>query len=328
MSITEIELDSNTVEKISIAEKIVVPHRHFLDAVTRVAQARTLALHGAEPRRILLVGESGAGKTLIARYIQSCHPVRRDGERLIRPILYVETPPTPSLKSFGESLLIALGDPFAHRGSSNEKLVRALELIKLQRVELMIFDEFQHFLDNNRASSISAVADWFKSLIDDTHVPCLLMGLPRCEAILKVNEQLRRRFSSRIELPQFSIDSENDEMEFRTVLNEIDFALPTEHRSNFAHIDTARRLYFASNGLIGYIKKLVVGAYELMLEKNGAYIDRDMLRAAFIREVWCEGTNKLNPFDNEFVFRNLDRSGEPFYVSSYYTKQPRNPAGE
>jgi hypothetical protein len=323
-----VEFDSKAAGKISIAEKIVVPHRYFLDAVNRVEQARSLTLHGAEPRRILLVGESGAGKTLVARYIQSCHLIRREEGRLIRPILYVETPPTPTLKSFGESLLIALGDPFAHRGSSSEKLARALELIKAQKIELMIFDEFQHFLDNSRGNSISAVADWFKSLIDDTRVPCLLMGLPRCEAILKVNEQLRRRFSSRIELPSFSIDTEKDETDLRTVLNEIDHLLPTERRSNFSDIDMARRFYFASNGLIGYIKKLVVGSYELMLEKNGAFVDRNMLKEAFVREVWCEGIEKLNPFDSQFVFRNLNRLGEPFYVLPEHRKNSLKQEGQ
>jgi DNA transposition AAA+ family ATPase len=44
------------------------------------------------------------------------------------------------------------------------------------------------------------VGDWIKSLIDQTGVPTVFLGLPRLEQILQVNEQLRRRFSRRIRL--------------------------------------------------------------------------------------------------------------------------------
>ena len=36
------------------------------------------------------------------------------------------------------------------------------------------------------------------------------------------------------------------------------------------------------------------------------------LAQAFTEEIWREGIGKLNPFDEQFVFRSLDRGGEPF----------------
>ena len=44
---------------------------------------------------------------------------------------------------------------------------------------------------------ISTFADWLKHLIDEVGVPTVLLGLPRLESLLQINEQLRRRFSRR-----------------------------------------------------------------------------------------------------------------------------------
>ena len=41
------------------------------------------------------------------------------------------------------------------------------------------------------------VGDWLKTVIDELDVPTVLLGLPRTEQLLQVNEQLRRRFSQR-----------------------------------------------------------------------------------------------------------------------------------
>ena len=142
------------------------------------------------------------------------------------------------------------------------------------------------------------------------------MGLPRCEGILKVNEQLRRRFSSRLELPAFSIDTKTTELEFRTVLKEIDKALPTEHRSGLADVDLARRLYFASNGLIGYLRTLITGTFELMVSENRSRLEVQLFEQAFIDLIWRDGLNALNPFNAKFQFRRLDRMGEPFCLTS------------
>jgi len=141
------------------------------------------------------------------------------------PVLLVETPAKPSLKGLAEAILVALGDPFADKGTITTKRKRALGLIERCQVELIVLDEFQHFLDHGIFDSMNAVSDWLKLFIEDVKIPFMLMGLPRCAAILQMNEQLRRRFSCRLELPRLSIDSEEGEIEFRTVLNQIDKSL-------------------------------------------------------------------------------------------------------
>ncbi len=70
-------------------ENLLIPHRHFALAVKRLQFTREAAINGIEPRHTLLVGEAGAGKTWIARYLQKLHPITiKDGGKII-PILYI-----------------------------------------------------------------------------------------------------------------------------------------------------------------------------------------------------------------------------------------------
>lgn len=293
-------------------EHILLPHRQFQEIVQRLTHAHELALGGVEPRHTLLVGESGSGKTWIARYMQSRHPdENRDGFRIKR-VLYVSTPSPPTLKTLAQAVLASLDDPLAGYGTADAKRYRALALMDECGVEMLIIDELQHFLDHRARTSMYGVADWLKAFIDDAGIPCLLMGLPRATEILAINEQLRRRFATRLELLPFSIETEDAETEFRSVLNELDRMMPTSRRSGFAEVDLARRMFVASNGLMGYLKKLIVGAFDLMRSENRSYIDADLLGRAFEAEIWRGSAKALNPFHPKFTLRKLDRPGEPF----------------
>ncbi|WP_343742426.1 TniB family NTP-binding protein [Herbaspirillum huttiense] len=307
--------DADFYDRLKATEEILIPHTQFKNAVARLQRSIEIARRGAEPRNAFLTGEAGTGKTWLAEYFASLYPAEVRAHGSSKPVLLVPTPSSPTLKGLGEAILLALGDPLSHKGNAFEKRERALGLFKKSAVELVFFDEFHHFLDHAKHDSLIAVTDWLKRFIDDARIPCVLMGLPRCEAILQANEQLRRRFSSRLELPIFSIDSEQGEIEFRTILNEIDKALPTQTLSGLADVDIARRLHFASNGLLGYLRKLITYAVELMLIENHRTLTSSMLEQAFREVIWREGMRELNPFNAAFKFRRLDKPGEPFAIS-------------
>ncbi|MFM0298237.1 MULTISPECIES: TniB family NTP-binding protein [Paraburkholderia] len=297
-------------------ERILIPHRQFKVVVDRLEHVLDLARHDADPRHTLLVGESGTGKTWIARCLRSILPESESDGIRIKPVLVVETPTAPTLKSLAQAILVALGDPLASLGNAEVKRLRALALIRQCQVQMLIVDELQHFLDHGSHNSPQSVADWLKNFVEDAQIPCLLMGLPRSTAILTLNEQLRRRFSARIELLPFSIERDEEEMEFRSILNALDEMLPCRRRSGLAEPETARRIYMATNGLIGYVRRLTTGAYELMEAANQCSIDRALLQEAFVQEIWRGGQEELNPFHSRFSFRRLDQPGEPFAPTS------------
>lgn len=309
--------------KLKMVEGILIPHNNFAQAVSRLERVIELARNGAESRHTLLIGESGTGKTWLAEHVKSLYPSYTSPSAVVIPVLLVPTPPIPTLKGLAEAILTALCDPLAHRGTASDKRKRALGLMRQCEVILIVLDEFQHFLDHGKFDSLISVSDWLKRFIDDANVPCLLMGLPRCEAILQVNEQLRRRFSSRLELPAFSIETKQGELEFRSILKEIDKSLPTEQSSGLAEVDLARRLHFASNGLIGYLRTLITEAFELMASENRSSLDVKLFEQAFVKVIWSEGLGALNPFNKAFEFRRLDHVGEPFGPTLISTKSER-----
>jgi len=312
-------IDSEFFKKLTAVENLLIAHPSFERAVCHLQKTITLSSNGIEPRHALLLGESGTGKTWLAQHLASLY--FQDGKGIDspntnNPVLLVNTPSIPTLKGLAEEILLALHDPLYCRGTASDKRQRALGLIKKCRVKLIVFDEFQHFLDHGWYNSLTSVTDWLKRFIDDAGIPCLLMGLPRCEEILQANEQLRRRFSTTLELPVFSIDTNDAEREFRAILNQIDRSLPTERKSGLAESDFARRLYFASNGLLGYLRKIITAAFEVTVQENRSMVDMQILEKVFTEVIWREGRNALNPFNPAFQFRRLCRVGEPFAVAT------------
>jgi hypothetical protein len=308
-------MSSNPIEGIQSFESIVVHHAGFVEAVGHLHLTLKMSAAGASPKHSLLLGESGTGKTWVAKHLQSLYPAGVRGEHFLRPIVCVQTPASPSIKSLAESLLVALQDPIPDRGTTTAKRARALHLAKCSKVQMIIFDEFQHFIDNGHSNSLQSVADWLKGFIDECEIPCVLMGLPRSAQILRINEQLRRRFSTHLQLLPFSINSSLAFEEFQMVLNEFDMALPISFRGGYAEPEIAKRIFFASNGLIANVRKLILGVYELKMLDDRLDPGIDLLKRVFIRDIWKEAPPELNPFSLGCTLRLLNKAGEPFELS-------------
>ena len=75
----------------------------------------------------------------------------------------------------------------------------------------------------------------------------------------------------------------------------------------------ARQLHFATNGIMDYMVKLMLGAYQIAVNLELPGIDRNCLQAAFSESIWVEGLGKLNPFNPDFFGERLDQRGMVFY---------------
>jgi hypothetical protein len=83
--------------------------------------------------------------------------------------------------------------------------------------------------------------------------------------------------------------------------------------------ELGRRLFYASDGRVAYIKRLLAGALQHAMETEASQIGPAQLERVFTEEIWWEGIGELNPFNPAFVFRRLDRGNEPFERGSYKT---------
>lgn len=265
-----------------------------------------------EPDCLLITGVSGAGKSTLRKTYVCRYPREELEDRTVIRVLALELPSAPTIKNVAERILMALGDPYADKGSAESKTGRIITLFRECRVELVLLDEFQQFVDNSGAKIEYKVADWLKQLINATRVPFVLLGLPRCKRILEVNEQLRRRFLPQANLPPFSIKTKQEAIKFAEFLNTLHSQTPLRRPSAFIEPAVVPRMFYATNGLVDYLMKLTSKALSIALEEGRDCIDVDVLRRAFESAIWCQVDPERNPFDSDFIPRPLNKTGEPF----------------
>lgn len=300
----------NSLIEFSVRHRII-EFDAFCESLRKIEQVHNRGRLAHISIGLLITGQSGSGKTTLLEYYRARFPRRDHSEQTVVPVLVVETPAAPSVKNLVEAILHALGDPNIDRGSTGEKTRRMFTLLRACKVELLIIDEFQHFCDTPRRSAASQVTDWLKSVLNVAGIPVVVVGLPRASAVIRMNEQLARRFSSGTHLRSFSYDSKETQNEFRGILKEIHSRLPVKcielHEANLA-----LRFFMATNGLIDYIAKIIDEAVQIVGRQESTEIDSNTLALAFQESVWNGAPPELNPFNPSATLRPLIKAGEPY----------------
>ncbi len=293
--------------------KTIVEHPAFCETLKKITDLHQRGLTANVANGLLATGQTGSGKTTLVEYYQSFFPSYQESDRTVIPILVVNTPESPTVKILAEAFLLALGDPAASSGTAENKTRRIYRYLKECRVELIFIDEFQHFYDSKKVSQARKVTDWLKNLFNISAIPVVLVGLPRSEMVIRMNPQLKRRFSSPFYLKPFGFTTEHEIKEFRGILKKIHEILPLKcpelHEANMA-----RRFYFASCGLIDYISKIVDRAVLFAGEHGHDALTLCHFAHGFEQEVWRDPPKRLNPFSTKPIYRLLIKPGEPFEI--------------
>lgn len=291
-----------------------IPHRRFREGMFRSAELHHARLVYQLGGGLLIIGLSGAGKSTLIKHYESLYPRVHgpDGTRI--PVLRVSVPSSPTSKSLAEAILVALKDPKAHRGTAAEKTERIEKWLEVCCVEVILFDEFQHLLYTSSAISYRDLRDWLKRLVSNTNVGMVACGLPEAALYVESDVQLRRRFSARLQLTPFALDDDKDFIEFRGLLRSLQELLPIPLETPLHEANLARRMYFASYGLVDYLGKVLEGAVSAAVAARLPQIDLSALAAGFRNCVWSDVPERLNPFHAESILRPLDRPGEVFYL--------------
>lgn len=290
-----------------------IPFPPFMLALNAIEEQLATYRQTGLAQHLLVLGESGTGKSTLCRLLVERYPRQVLAERDVVPVLSVSVPAGATITNVASEILAALGDPHPSAGTVAVKTRRVLVLCRSCGVELVLFDEAQHLHDRGQIATHYLVGDWIKRLIDDLAIPSVFLGLPRLQRLLTVNDQLRRRFSRRVMLalgqnPEVAIESECLQLFISLVAC---FPIPIDY-GDYGSGELGQRLYCASDGRVAYIKKLL---QSVLTQAHTSKLDRVMppdLEEAFTRDIWWEGIGKLNPFNPAFEFRRLDRAGEPF----------------
>lgn len=304
------------LKKLAELKNIVINHPQFEHAYNIMTDAYFMKEKLDIQQNIICVGQSGTGKSTLKKIVKEAYPQVQTNEKLIIPLLIVDTPSVPTVKNIAEEVLIQLGDPRFNRGSAIEKTNRILNYIKTCEVKMVIFDELQHFIDQGKRRTPYEVSDWLKTLIDKAEVSTVLMGLERSEDLLRVNEQLRRRFSKRVDIFPFSVTEKESRNSFIATIKILDEKVNLPKRIDLTNKEIIASFYFATNGIMDYLVKLFMGAYQQSIYIGEDRLTRFCFESAFTENIWIDGIGSLNPFNKSFNFENLDKPGMPFHKNN------------
>lgn len=302
---------SEPARRMASLEGRVIQHPQFKSALDQLNERHKLSISSKQSLGMMVLGASGVGKSTLLQTFLKQYPRQETDERTLIPVLSVEIPSQPTIKSTADAILGEFDWKYAS-GTAEAKTKRIIALIKQCGVQTIILDEFQHFADRGRKKTNEVVADWLKSLMNSTGVSFVVFGLPQAAGILRVNEQLRRRFSASVTLAPWVMSSESDMKEFRGVIKALEKSADLPVSSGLYEDDMYKRLFFASGGKIGYLSKLISSATYLALLNEGDKIERCHLHKAFLIYIWASAPPSHNPFDEEFEWRHLNGACEPF----------------
>jgi type II secretory pathway predicted ATPase ExeA len=291
----------------------LVFHPACENALKKLEQAICLNQREAIAQNFMLLGRAGTGKSTIKKVLIDRNPPITEDCISKVPILAVDTPSAPTITSLASSMLFELGDPAYSRGTNKEKEERIEKFFRTAEVQLLIIDEIQHFVDRGRERSHTNVADWLKTLLDRTRIPTVLMGLERSEHLLRVNDQLRRRFSHRLELKPFGCKEQAELQVFAAVIIELFETLEVKTCVDFLDPETLQRIHFATDGIIDAMVRLFVGAMDVYWSQSLKKITQNTLEQAFEQSIWSLGKRSLNPFNKKFNWKPLNEPGMPFH---------------
>lgn len=290
-----------------VVGNIIVTHKTLNMAIKLHSEAISTIENMNSSRGFSLVGPSGVGKTTFASLLQSTYPSQRTQEGVEQQIVYCSVPPKPTLKGLALSLFTALNDPFdvipniSGRNAERELTERCIKLIIACKVKAIIFDECQHLTKKPDLESTYIATDWLKTLMDNTKIVMIIMGLDSTIQLFQQNEQLARRFSSTIKLTRFDWFESESRSEFLGVLHAFQDNLPQFEFPSLTGQEMSYRFYSATGGLLAYLAKLLNQATLDAIHQSRTVIDVKHLLVAYEKTMRVSNFDTAeNPFSNQF----------------------------
>ena len=264
------------------------------------------------PWHLRLLGQTGVGKTfLLERYVEE-HPPIRTEERYVVPVLLVPIPSAPTQKGLYLAVLAALGAHAAGASSLEALRHRAITLIKNLGVEFLMLDELNHVLDRGQRRTREAVGDAIKQLVDAVGLPTVFAGAKRADQLFAANAQLRSRATASLTMKPFDLSGR-----FAELRGFIKAFLGPTHTAGqcdwMVEPDIATRIFYATDGMHRQVSQFLAAVpLWTPLDAIAPASFMHVLKQVFRETLWESAPEPLNPFSDVFVYRRLDRKGEPY----------------
>ncbi|UYM17670.1 TniB family NTP-binding protein [Endozoicomonas euniceicola] len=256
-----------------------------------------------EPTCLLLIGDSGLGKSLIAKEFHKKYPdydlKLKDVVNTVKPIVRFSLPSNAKRYEAIRAFLREIGDPRWDSGDSfdlkNDRLIHYL--VNICKTQLIFIDEFHHLTQSFSTSQVVNTGEWLKLLIKETNIPIVGLGMPWAQRIQTTNKQIGSIFTMVEELFPFRIDNTGDLDTYCGFLNTVAIRAGKRHSIKsecLVNPEVLLPLFIASEGSPKLLMKLIANAFCLSDRKELKLID---FNKAF-RFVFASSKN--NPFVSNY----------------------------
>lgn len=308
-------------ERQAYMAKLHVPHRAIARTAAEINRMAKRCRVEQRGYALMVLAESGNGKTHLARYFSDLHPRDDSGEISRIPIVAFSIPAQPTQKSLGSALLKALKAPKHNQGSAQDILDRAIFHLHAGSAMIVFVDNLQDIPERRRALGVMQLGNWLRELIDRCQCLIVLLGTHAATEITDSNSQLRRRVSRRITMERMDPRVGQDSAaKFYRFLDEIDKRLPLSETSELHSYERAVKIFHATFGVLDYIFQLLNEATVFaVLAGRERILDEDLSKA--FQALFQDSGTGINPFAADGPQRVLTEEGEPF--RNWY--DPSNP---
>jgi hypothetical protein len=146
-------------------------------------------------QNVLIHGNSGAGKSMIIEKFIRSHSLEMDGEDASRPIVSMQMPPLPTLRSFFSELLRSLDCTVIIGSRISELEHDTLRQLKKARPRLLAIDEIHHLLACTPREQRAAL-NVLKFLSNELRVSIVALGTSEALHVMRTDPQIASRFQS------------------------------------------------------------------------------------------------------------------------------------
>jgi type II secretory pathway predicted ATPase ExeA len=223
---------------------------------------------------LLLIGDTNAGKTMLAQRFVQWHPAcdNPEGDAAVVPVLMVQAPPGPDENHLYDSIFETLFAPYRPRDRVSQKQFQVLRLLKKVGLRMLIIDELHNIL----AGSVRRQRQFLnvlKYLSNDLKIALIGLGTQEALRAIQTDPQLANRFKP-VPLPRWRMDRE-----FLMLLASFEHTLPLRHPSGLIEKQLAQKLLAQSEGNLGELSTLLTTAAIYAVETGIEHINADVLGA-------------------------------------------------
>ena len=295
-----------------MSNEMTILYPDFIKAVSEIKRRRDKAIAENRGGGIFCNVPSGGGKTHLIEFLHRQWPADHTGEKSNIPIVSFTVPSSPTENSMAEALLKSIGDPAWYIGKAQSKTDRAIKLIQQCNVSVICIDNVQDIIERRGKKGITLIGSWIRQVYDRSKRLVVLLGTPAAIPVIDDNDQIKRRFHSRIRICHLGIENSESIAVFYRFLETLDHSLPIAELSGLQNQELIYKLFWATHGIQDYIFKLMSEAISHAVhEKREKILEKD-LEVAFHR-IFMDQAEEINPFSISGLSRPLDQEGEPFY---------------